>query len=107
MILATINNKDKKLIQMHIKSYKEYLYNINEPQITPSYMSIATQYNIHNAIITKISIDNLISRYNNKDMECNICLEKKIIIGACTICTFKCCKEYLEKAVKICLENGN
>ena len=77
MMLATVNATNKKLINMHIKSYREYLYNINEPQITISYMNTGTQYNIYSSVITKIGIENLIARYNNKDLQCNICLEKK------------------------------
>ena len=80
MMYITMNDKSGQKIHIHIKSYKQYLLNINNCNIIISYMNNIFQQRLFCEINVKKAINNLIKGDKNPFVECNICLEKKNII---------------------------
>ena len=104
MMHITIKDKSCQKIHIHIKSYKQYLLNINEHNIVISYMDNIFQYWLFCVINVKKVINNLIKEYNNSFVECNICLEKKILSFSCQTCIFECCSQCKKKLMKNCID---
>ena len=77
MMYITMNDKSGQKIHIHIKSYKQYLLNINNCNIIISYMNNIFQQWLFCEINVKKAINNLIKGDKDPFIECNICLEKK------------------------------
>ena len=93
MMYITMNDKSGQKIHIHIKSYKEYLLDINGRNIIISYMNNIFQQWLFCEINVKKAINNLIKGDKDPFIECNICLEKKILSFSCHTYTGlkKCC----------------
>ena len=101
MMYITIKDKSCQKIHIHIKSYKQYLLNINNCNIIISYMNNIFQQWLFCEINVKKAINNLIKGDKDPFIECNICLEKKILSFSCQTCTFECCSQCKKKIMKI------
>ena len=106
MAIKSMNEQNDKILHLFIKSYIEFLKHIFNPNLIICYMDVAFQKNIllFCGDFEKV-VYNLIKKNNDPYVECNICLEKKLLSYSCYICTFVGCIDCKKKLVDLCIEN--